>query len=183
MSGFALEPAQPGPCTFPQTDSAFWSVGTIKLRLFVSELRNLSPERVTDLFRVPQPFSERDRLKTRVPDSWSRLFKSYLCWPSGPSLMQLGQIAGESDGNLVCWLGRRLEISGPKTNTVARGASALLLPKFLGQDPKMSFFLKPHHLEQNSYVENIPSFQSGMRSHLCKTYYCVTYSSSPTLRK
>lgn len=78
MSGFALEPAQPGPCTFPQTDSAFWSVGTIKLRLFVSELRNLSPERVTDLFRVPQPFSERDRLKTRVPDSWSRLFKSYL---------------------------------------------------------------------------------------------------------
>lgn len=73
MSGFALELAQPWSCTIPQTNSAFRSVGTIRLKLFVSDLRNQSPERITDVFRVPQPFSERDRLTTKVPDSWSRL--------------------------------------------------------------------------------------------------------------
>lgn len=125
MSGFALEPAQPWPCTFPQTDSAFWSVGTIKLRIFVSELRNLSPERVTDLFRVPQLFSERDRLKTRVPDSWSRLFTSYLCWPSGPSLMHLGQIAGESDGNLVMLVGKKIRDLGAQDKHRGEGGICL----------------------------------------------------------
>lgn len=44
-------------------------MGTINLKLFILELRNVSPERVTELFRVPQVFNGRDRLKTRPPDS------------------------------------------------------------------------------------------------------------------
>lgn len=39
---------------------------TTKFKLFVLELRNVSPERVSDSFRVTQPFSERNRLATRL---------------------------------------------------------------------------------------------------------------------
>lgn len=70
---------------------------------------------------------------------------------SEPSLTQLGQIAGGSDGNLLnAGWEEDTEILGPETNTVAKEACTLLLLKVLGQDPKTGFFPKPHRREQNS---------------------------------
>lgn len=113
-------------------------MGTIKVKLFVSDMRNLSPERVIDLFGVPQPFSvERHGLTTRVPDSWSRLSKSHLCSSNGPSLMQMGQISGGSDRNPVMLVGKKIWKAWGPRQTLWQG----------GQDAKMGFFLKPHGLE------------------------------------
>lgn len=47
---------------------------TIKFKLFVLELRNIGPERVTDWYRVSQPFM-RDTGLQQGSDFWSRLFK------------------------------------------------------------------------------------------------------------
>lgn len=66
---FAFELTWPWPRTIPQTTQhprAGRTLGTIKFKLFVLELRNISPERVTDWCRVSQPFNERDRLTARL---------------------------------------------------------------------------------------------------------------------
>lgn len=55
----------PRPAQHPRVGR---NLETIKFKLFVLELKNVSPERVSDSFWVAQPFSERDGLMTRLSD-------------------------------------------------------------------------------------------------------------------